>query len=92
METLGSRIKMIRKLNKINQVDFSNQIGISQATLSELEMDKYKPSVDTLLSVVSKYKVDLEWILQGIKGSGDKVFGLTNVNEKEAELLLLFEN
>lgn len=32
---------MIRKLNKINQVDFSNRIGISQATLSELEQDKY---------------------------------------------------
>ena len=28
---------MIRKLNKINQVDFANRIGISQATLSELE-------------------------------------------------------
>jgi DNA-binding XRE family transcriptional regulator len=52
MENLGSRIKTVRKLNKINQVDFANRIGISQATLSELEQDKYKPSVDTVLSIV----------------------------------------
>ncbi|WP_042208355.1 helix-turn-helix domain-containing protein [Paenibacillus durus] len=51
IETIGSRLKMIRKLNKINQVDFATRIGISQATLSELELDKYKPSVDTLLAI-----------------------------------------
>jgi len=51
---------MIRKLNKINQIDFSNRIGISQATLSELEQDKYKPSSDTILAIVEKFGASKE--------------------------------
>jgi DNA-binding XRE family transcriptional regulator len=46
MKTLGEKIKSIRKLNKLNQTDFSSTIGISQGTLSELEKDKYKPSLE----------------------------------------------
>lgn len=89
IETIGSRIRAIRKLNKINQVDFSNRIGISQATLSELEQDKYKPSVETVLSIVSEFGVNIEWILIG--DSGTKVIGLNRVSEREAVLLELFE-
>jgi transcriptional regulator with XRE-family HTH domain len=91
IETIGSRIKMIRKLNKINQVDFSNRIGISQATLSELEQDKYKPSVDTILAIVELFEVDVEWILLGSKNSAGKVFGIRGVNEKEAILIMHFD-
>lgn len=82
---------MIRKLNKINQVDFSNRIGISQATLSELEQDKYKPSVETILALVSEFGGSIEWILIGEEVSDEKVIGLTKVSEKESELLMLFE-
>lgn len=91
IQTIGRRIRTIRNMNKINQVDFSNRIGISQATLSELEQDKYKPSIETILSIVSEFAVDIEWILVGEKGFEDKAFGLISVNGKEAELLLLFE-
>ncbi|TDF91702.1 helix-turn-helix domain-containing protein [Paenibacillus piri] len=70
IETIGSRIRIIRKLNKINQVDFSNRIGISQATLSELEQDKYKPLVDTVLSNVMGFGTKVEWLLVGEKNSG----------------------
>lgn len=91
IETIGSRIRAIRKLNKINQVDFSNRIGISQATLSELEQDKYKPSVETILSIVSEFGVNIEWILIGGKDSETKAIGLNRVSEREAVLLELFE-
>ncbi|MCR8996268.1 helix-turn-helix domain-containing protein [Brevibacillus laterosporus] len=72
IQTIGKRIRTIRKLNKINQVDFSNGIGISQATLSELELDKYKPSTETILSNASEFAVDFEWFLIEEKGSKDK--------------------
>ncbi|WP_240418368.1 helix-turn-helix domain-containing protein [Paenibacillus periandrae] len=82
---------MIRKLNKISQVDFSNRIGISQATLSELEQDKYKPSVDTILAIVEGFETDVEWILIGTKSAAGKTFGITEVNEKEANILEHFD-
>mgnify|MGYP002401804796 FL=1 len=82
---------MIRKLNKINQVDFAERIGISQATLSELEQDKYKPSIDTVLSIVKAFGTNVEWLLFGAKDSETKVFNVIAVKEKEAELLMHFD-
>lgn len=46
--SLGDRIRLIRKTNRLNQTEFSNMIGISQGTLSELEQDKYNPSLETI--------------------------------------------
>lgn len=44
MSTIRERIRWIRKIHEHNQVVFSNIIGVSQGTLSELEQDKYKPA------------------------------------------------
>lgn len=40
-----------RKQNSLTQIEFAQQIGVSQGTLSDLEKDKCKPSVDTLISL-----------------------------------------
>lgn len=75
----------------MNQNDFSSQVGISQATLSELEQDKYKPSVETLTAIVTEFRTDLTWLLFGKSNSINKVIGINEVNEKEADLLMHFE-
>ena len=89
--TIGSRIKMIRKTNKVNQATFSNQIGISQATLSELEQDKYKPSVDTIMALSTHFGVSIEWLLFGVisnsVGDGGRVFDVHNISKIEGDLL-----
>lgn len=90
IETIGKRIKTVRKLYKISQVDFSNRIGISQATLSELEQDKYKPSVDAIQTISKQFGVNVEWILFGENTCPEWAFELTRVSEKEAELLSYF--
>ncbi|MGW8958140.1 helix-turn-helix domain-containing protein [Paenibacillus sp. NPDC055715] len=63
MKTLGEKIKSIRKLNKLNQTDFSSIIGISQGTLSELEKDKYKPSLETVIALKLNFDINLDWLL-----------------------------
>lgn len=78
-------------MNNLNQIEFSNLIGISQATLSELEQDKYKPSIDTILAITSEFTVSLEWLLRCNQQNGDKVLGVRKISENEAELLMLFE-
>jgi transcriptional regulator with XRE-family HTH domain len=37
METIGVKLKAIRKKHKMNQIEFSERIGISQGRLSEIE-------------------------------------------------------
>lgn len=84
MDTIGSRIKTIRKLNGLNQVEFANKIGVSQGTLSELEQDKYKPSTDTVIAFSNKFKTDLNWLLTGLSSITTKV-GTTKDQLSEQE-------
>jgi len=46
---LGEQIREIRK--KHHQTVFSYLIGVSQGTLSELEKNKYNPSLETILKL-----------------------------------------
>ncbi|WP_176220754.1 helix-turn-helix domain-containing protein [Cohnella massiliensis] len=34
-----------------------------QATLSELEQDKYKPSVEIIITIVDEFGTDISWLL-----------------------------
>jgi transcriptional regulator with XRE-family HTH domain len=88
---IGQRIKIIRKMNKLNQVEFAKIIGVSQGTLSELEKDKNNPSIETILSIHVHFKVDIEWLLVGLNPSSTlKDTYLTKAEGKEVELLALF--
>jgi transcriptional regulator with XRE-family HTH domain len=51
MDSIGARIKRVRKLHELNQVSFARAIGISQGTLSELAKNKFNPSVETLIQL-----------------------------------------
>lgn len=63
--TIGDRVKYIRKINQMNQKNFSDQIGISQGTLSEIESNKCSPSFETLVSLGNKFGCDFNWLLLG---------------------------
>ena len=75
----------------MNQVELSSRVGISQATLSELEKDKYKPSVEIIISIVNEFHTDLSWIVFGTTSSNNEVIGVDEVSEKESDLLMLFD-
>lgn len=73
MSTIGTRIKWVRKQNEYNQVDFAGKIGVSQGTLSELEQDKYNPSIETVMAIREKFNTDINWLLYGILSSANEV-------------------
>jgi transcriptional regulator with XRE-family HTH domain len=65
MHSIGERIKHVRKSHQLNQVAFAQMIGISQGTLSELEKNKFNPSVDTMIQLHKQFIVDLNWLILG---------------------------
>jgi DNA-binding XRE family transcriptional regulator len=65
MSTIGSRIRWVRKTNEYNQVEFAGKIGVSQGTLSELEQDKYNPSIETVMAKRDHFNMDINWLLYG---------------------------
>lgn len=86
--SLGDRIRIIRKTNRLNQNEFSNLIGISQATLSELEQGKYNPSLETILSIHKVFKTNLSWLLIGgsIEDNDTKKLFNTSLDDLELKL------
>lgn len=88
--TLGEKIKSIRKINKYNQNEFSKKIGVSQGTLSELETDKYLPSLETILSLKSIFHVDLEWLLFDTTEKELSDVFMSRIDKNELDLILNF--
>lgn len=76
---LGERIREIRKKNKMNQTEFSNLIGVSQGTLSELEQNKYNPSLETILAIIKVFNINATWFLFGDATNAD------GLNEMDGE-------
>lgn len=64
--TIGERIKHIRtNIMQMSQSDFAKAIGVSQGTLSDIEKNKGKPSVDTVISASRYSSISADWILTG---------------------------
>lgn len=61
-KVLGQRLKELRKINQINQVDFSESVSITQASLSAYETGSKCPTLDVLLRIANKYNVSLDWL------------------------------
>jgi transcriptional regulator with XRE-family HTH domain len=60
MINIGPNIRRLRKLNNLNQVEFSGKIGISQGNLSEIEQGNCNPSFDTLLAIKKQFMCSID--------------------------------
>lgn len=65
MNNIGNRIKFLRTSYSMNQSVFAKRINISQASLSDLEKGKTKPSVDTLINISDQFNISLDWLIKG---------------------------
>lgn len=93
--SFGDRIRLIRKTNRLNQVDLSKMIGRSQGTLSELEQDKYSPSLETILSIHKVFDTDLTWFVLGQHCQSADIHDIalfqSKLNHNEVKLIDLFD-
>ncbi|MDI9392772.1 MAG: helix-turn-helix transcriptional regulator [Synergistota bacterium] len=61
---LGNKIKALRALEGLNQLQFASQIGISQTHLSQIEMNKKKPSLELLILIARRFNRSLDDLVQ----------------------------
>lgn len=67
MLTIGDRIRYLRELRQMKQVELATECGLTQAALSNLETDPTrKPSSPTLLKIADVLEANPEWILTGV--------------------------
>ena len=65
METIGTRIKEIRKGDGLTLEKFGAKIGITAASLSTIENGKSNPSVQTVLMICREFNVNEDWLRYG---------------------------
>ncbi len=65
MDTIGKRIRYVRKINKLSLTDVKDKTGMSTGNLSELENDKFAPSSNSLIAFRKLFGVSIDWLLTG---------------------------
>lgn len=66
METIGDRIRIIRKeeLHK-TQKEFGDCIGLKPNSVSDIESGKNKPTQQTIMTICREFGYNEEWIRNG---------------------------
>ncbi|MCB5254375.1 MAG: XRE family transcriptional regulator [Candidatus Cloacimonadaceae bacterium] len=62
---IGKRLRDLRNELNIRQSDIAQDIGINPSAISQMESGKINPSLESLLLLWKKHKVDLHWLLTG---------------------------
>lgn len=65
INTIKARITKLRDILSLSQREFSDQIGITQGALSQLESGKSKLALDTTLKITQTFDVNCNWLLNG---------------------------
>ena len=67
MDTVGDRIKIIRKMKRLNQKAFARLIDLKNAIdVSRLEKNQRKHTSTILVNISKKCNISLDWLLLGI--------------------------
>lgn len=72
MDTIGKRIKRVRKEKGLTQEALGNILKITKSSVSLLESDKNHPSDQTTTLFCEKLGVNREWFVNG--GSDNEMF------------------
>jgi transcriptional regulator with XRE-family HTH domain len=64
-DTVGYRIKQIRKALNIKGKDFAPRIKISGPSLSEIEKGKYYPNFEFMANIAREFNVNLYYLVLG---------------------------
>ena len=63
---MKDRIKQVRKLLNLSQVDFGSRLGLSLKTISSYETGRSTPNEPTIKTICREYHVDPTWLMHGI--------------------------
>lgn len=75
-QTLGDRLKYLRKKKKLTQVQLSNSIGVKQGTYSRWENNTLEPNFEALVKLASVLDTTTNYLL----GETDNDFDYSSKN------------
>lgn len=66
IETIGERIKALRKSLHISQAEFGQRIGVKQNTVATWESGVRVPSDVAIRSISREFSADEDWLRRGV--------------------------
>ncbi|PKR83064.1 helix-turn-helix domain-containing protein [Heyndrickxia camelliae] len=72
METLGERLKYLRKSRKLTQTDLAEKLHLTRNQISTYEMDQVQPGIDVIISYCKFFKVTSD-VLLNINNMGTEI-------------------
>lgn len=60
---METRVKQLREERNISQLNLAVRIGVSQQTISKIEMGTCIPKVDVIIDIAKYFNVSLEYLL-----------------------------
>ena len=69
--TLGNRIRNYRVERRMTQIELAKKAGLSQSYLSDLEKNKFNPTISIIIGIA----VALDVSVDGLLGLNDKKAG-----------------
>lgn len=93
---LGQRIRNIRTKKGYTQNQFSEVADISINFLSDIENNKKKPSIETLVKICDRFDISADYILFGIDHDSHSVLEVSkyvsNLSDEDLQLLVDYSN
>jgi len=96
-EDLCARLRAIRDYYKLNQTQFSTEIGMSQSEYSKIELGKVIPSKTLLYAMMARLAINPEWVITGqgdmllsaeeYFNNGIKLLGVQKISEGLVKIL-----
>ena len=80
-DNFGERLRTYRKKCGKTGVEFSNLIGISQGSLSDIENGKSQPSAKVFFGLLENTDVNLRWLITGKEEGENKNIALPFLNK-----------
>lgn len=82
--TVGERIGLLRKMNKMSQQEFADSIEISRTHISKIENNKDQASSKLLQAIAEQFNVNYEWLKSG---NGEMCLSESDILLKSPEYL-----
>lgn len=85
METLGTRLKELRKEKKLTQQKIADSIGVSKTSVIYWEKDENVPKHESLIALAGLLGTSTEWLLTGKESKSFKPLSFDQIKQKFGE-------
>ena len=90
METIGDRIKRLRKHYNLTLQEVAEQVNTSKGNISNYETNKIKPSADTIVLLSKLFKVSTDYLLTGEDNVIESKKSGLDISDNEIYILHLY--